>query len=184
MKPKSTFVWIDLEMTGLYPETDHILEVASIITDSDLNILEEGPALVIHQPNEILDTMIERVRQLHEPSGLINEVRASTISVEEAEQETLEAIQRHCERHTGILAGNSVWQDAAFMRKYMPRLMKYLHYRILDVSSVKEIVSSWYPNDPQVFFKKKTAHRAMQDIEESIAELKHYREHFFKNPAE
>ncbi len=184
MARKSTFIWIDLEMTGLFPETDHILEIASIITDSDLNVLEYGPVLVIHQPEEILDTMIERVRQLHEPSGLINEVRASTVTLEEAERETLEAIQRNCERHTGILAGNSVWQDAAFMRKYMPRLMKYLHYRIVDVSSIKEVVSSWYPKDPQVFFEKKTAHRALQDIEESIGELKHYREYFFKHESE
>jgi len=175
------FIWIDLEMTGLLPETDHILEIAVIITDGDLNVLEEGPALVIHQPESVLDTMIDRVRELHEPSGLIDAVRASTVSLQEAEQEALEAIQRNCERHTGILAGNSVWQDAIFMRKYMPRIMKYLHYRIVDVSSVKELVNRWYPNDPNLFFEKKSNHRALQDIQESIAELKHYREYFFKS---
>jgi oligoribonuclease len=184
MARNGTFIWIDLEMTGLFPETDHILEIASIITDGDLNVLDHGPALVIHQPDSILDAMIDRVRELHEPSGLVNEVRASTISVEEAERETLNVIQMHCERHKGILAGNSVWQDAAFMRKYMPRLMKYLHYRIVDVSSVKELVTRWYPNDPNLSFEKKTTHRALQDIEESIAELKHYREHFFKKGGE
>lgn len=180
MNGKGTFIWLDLEMTGLLPETDHIIEIASIITDGDLNVLEHGPALVIHQPESILDTMSEKVRQLHEPYGLIEEVRKSTTSVEEAEQETLYVIQRHCERHKGILAGNSVWQDAAFMRKYMPRLMKYLHYRIVDVSSIKELVTRWYPQDPNIMFEKKATHRALQDIEESIAELKHYRQHFFK----
>src|SRR5271163_1495149 len=179
MANNGRFVWIDLEMTGLFPETDQIIEIASIITDGDLNVLEYGPHIVIHQPESVLDTMIEKVRQMHEPTGLINEVRQSTVTVEEAERETLEAIQRHCERHTAILAGNSVWQDAAFMRKYMPRLMKYLHYRIVDVSSVKELVHRWYPKDPHLSFEKKNTHRALQDIEESIGELKHYREYFF-----
>lgn len=181
MEDKGTFVWIDLEMTGLLPETDQILEIASIITDGDLNVLEYGPALVIHQSEAVLDTMSNKVRQLHEPSGLIEAVRSSIMTVEEAERETLEAIQRHCQRHKGILAGNSVWQDAAFMRKYMPRLMKYLHYRIVDVSSVKELVHRWYPKDSHISFEKKSTHRALQDIEESIAELKHYRDYFFKS---
>jgi len=180
MASKAAFVWIDLEMTGLFPETDHIIEIASIITDSDLNVLEYGPEHVIHQPDSVLDAMIDRVRQLHEPSGLIDEVRKSTISVEEAERETLDVIQRHFERYTAILAGNSVWQDATFMRKYMPRIMKYMHYRIVDVSSVKELITRWYPNDPNIMFEKKKTHRALEDIEESIAELKHYRKHFFK----
>ena len=101
-------------------------------------------------------------------------------SLEEAEQETLQMIQRNCERHIGILAGNSVWQDAAFMRIHMPRIMKYLHYRILDVSSIKEVIKCWYPKDPHLAFEKKSNHRALGDIQESIEELKHYREYFFK----
>lgn len=180
MNDNGRFVWIDLEMTGLFPETDRILEIACIITDGNLNILEEGPSLVIHEPDSVLDAMIDRVRQLHEPSGLIDAVRASTIALEEAEQETLQMIQRHCERHTAILAGNSVWQDAAFMRVHMPRIMKYLHYRIVDVSSIKEVIKRWYPNDPHLSFEKKSNHRALGDIQESIAELSHYREYFFK----
>lgn len=181
MSDNSRFVWIDLEMTGLFPETDHILEIACIITDGQLNILEEGPSLVIHQPESVLEAMIDRVRQLHEPSGLINAVRASTIELQEAEQETLEMIQRNCERHKAILAGNSVWQDAAFMRIHMPRITKYLHYRILDVSSIKEAVKNWYPNDPHLAFEKKGNHRALGDIQESIKELEHYRHYFFKS---
>lgn len=180
IKSETNLVWIDLEMTGLDPETDHIIEIASIITDSQLNVLEYGPAIVIHQSDAILDTMSERVRLLHEPHGLIEEVRGSDIDLERAEQETLHIIKKHCERHTALLAGNSVWQDARFMRKYMPRLMKYLHYRIVDVSSVKELVTRWYPSDPHIFFEKKETHRALQDIEESIAELKHYRKYFFR----
>jgi oligoribonuclease len=181
MSDNARFVWIDLEMTGLFPETDQILEIACIITDGNLNILEEGQSLVIHQPESVLEGMIDRVRQLHQPSGLIDAVRTSTIELEEAEQETLEMIQRNCERHRAILAGNSVWQDAAFMRIYMPRIMKYLHYRIVDVSSIKEVIKNWYPNDPHLLFEKKSNHRALGDIQESIAELKHYREYFFKS---
>lgn len=176
-------VWIDLEMTGLHPTTDHIIEIATIITDSNLDIVAEGPHFVIHQPPIIMDAMTERVRLLHEPHGILDEVAQSTISIEQAEKETYRFIKKHCPIHNARLAGNSVWQDARFLRKYMPSITNYLHYRIIDVSSIKELVARWYPNDPHILFEKSETHRALQDIQESIKELRHYRTYFFKNEA-
>lgn len=178
-KTRSNLIWIDLEMTGLNPEVDAILEIATIVTDSELTILEEGPTFVIHQPESVLDIMDPWVRDLHAKTGLTDEVRASTIPLYEAEHDTLSFIQQHCPPKKGILCGNSVWQDAAFMRRTMPRIINYLHYRIIDVSSVKEILARWYPGNPHLNFKKSDGHRALVDIFASIEELRHYRKYFF-----
>lgn len=175
-------LWLDLEMTGLDPVKDTILEIASIITDNDLNIIEFGPALTIHQPDAILDTMNEWNTKQHTKSGLLASSRASTVSLEQAETDTLHFVQAHCPKWKAILCGNSIHNDQNFLRVHMPRLHDYLHYRLVDVSSVKELLKRWYPNDPQLEFKKSDQHRALIDTEESIAELRHYRTYFFINP--
>lgn len=175
------FVWIDCEMTGLDVAKDVLLEIATIITDTQLTTVIEGPSFVIQQPEEHLQAMIPFVKELHEKSGLTQQVRASTISLHEAQEQTLAFIAQHCAQNEAALAGNSVWQDALFLRKYMPGITDYLNYRIVDVSSVKLLVRQWYPQDPHISFKKAETHRALQDIRESINELKHYREYFF-NP--
>lgn len=175
------FVWIDCEMTGLDITKDVLIEIATIITDTDMNLIEEGPDLVIHQPEQALSDMIPIVQDLHASSGLIDEVRKSTITVAEAEEQTLSFIQKHCQQSQAVLAGNSVWQDRNFLCKYMPRITDFLNYRIVDVSSVKLLVRQWYPNDSNIRFKKAETHRALTDIQESISELKHYKKFFFKS---
>lgn len=175
---EQNLVWIDLEMTGLNPEENVILEIATIITDSDLNILAYGPSLVIHHSDEILDIMDMWSREQHTKSGLLDKVRASRISIQEAAQQTLEFIQQYCIKDTALLAGNSVWQDRAFLRRYMPTIVAYLHYRLIDVTTIKELVSRWYPDS--TLFEKADTHRALEDIKESIDELKYYRKTFFK----
>ena len=175
----NNLIWIDLEMTGLNPEKDVILEIATIITDNFLNILAEGPSLVIFQPKEILDTMDEWPKKQHTKSGLIEKVRNSTVSVKQAEQQTLEFVQQYCTPNTAPLCGNSVYQDRAFLRNYMQNLNSFTHYRLIDVSSVKELVRRWYPQDPHAQFKKTDSHRALTDIHESIEELKQYKKYFF-----
>ena len=179
MNKKDNLVWIDLEMTGLNPEKDVILEIALIITDKNLNIIEEGPSLVIHHEDIVLATMEKPVSEIHAASHLIEKVRESKITVAQAEQQTLDVIKKYCLAETAPLCGNSVWQDRAFLYKYMPTLLSYLHYRIIDVTSFKEVVTRWYSDTPEAFFEKKDTHRALQDIKESIAELKHYRTYFF-----
>ena len=179
MEKETNLVWIDLEMTGLNPDEDVILEIASIVTDSNLNVIEEGPALIMHQPEGKLAAMNDWVQDAHTQSGLINAVRASSITVEQAEEQTLTFLRRHCQPEQALLCGNSIWQDRAFLRRYMPRIIDFLYYRMIDVTSVKEIVSRWYPDDPQAEFEKKDTHRALDDIRESIAELRHYRKYFF-----
>lgn len=172
-------VWLDLEMTGLNITSDVILEIASIITDGNLNIIAQGPSFIINQPEEKLAAMGKWCQDHHGRTGLTDAVRQSTISVEYAAEEILAFIKYYCPIHTGILAGNSVWQDRLFLDKYMPSITKYLHYRIIDVSTIKELVKRWYPQDPTIEYKKSDRHRAMSDVEESIAELKHYRRYFF-----
>jgi oligoribonuclease len=174
------FIWIDCEMTGLEIQKDVLLEIATIITDVDLNIIAEGPELVIHQSDKHLDAMIPLVRDMHKKSGLTEDVRSSAVSLDEAEKQTFEFIQKHCKKEAGVLAGNTVWQDALFLRKYMPRITNFLNYRIVDVSSVKVLVNQWYPKDPYTKFEKAKTHRALADIRESIAELRHYRKYFFR----
>lgn len=179
MQLERKLVWIDLEMTGLNPATDVILEIATIITDGQLNVIAHGPSLVIYHPEEALNRMIDVVRNIHSKSGLINAVRNSSITVAEAERQTLEFIKRHCTHYQGLLAGNSVWNDRNFIAQYMPKIKEYLNYRLIDVTSIKELINQWYPNSPHRDFVKPENHRALEDIEFSIAELAHYKKHFF-----
>jgi oligoribonuclease len=179
MKKKERLIWLDLEMTGLNPEVDVILEIATIITDNQLNLIAEGPSLIIHQNQAALDVMDTWVRNQHTKTGLIDAVIKSSIAPAVAQEETLDFIKKHCPPNDGILCGNSVWQDRAFLRKSMPRIVDYLHYRIIDVSSIKEVVQRWYPGNPHIKFEKPDNHRALEDVRGSIKELAHYRKYFF-----
>lgn len=179
MKASNNLVWIDCEMTGLYVESDVLLEIATIITDSNLNEIKQGPTFVIHQPETVLSSMDSWCRTHHAASGLTQAVRESTTTLEQAEQATLELVMTYCDPQTAVLAGNSVWQDRLFLLKYMPTLMHYMHYRLVDVSSIKELVKRWYPHDPRTDFKKPDNHRALEDIAWSVEELRHYRKNFF-----
>lgn len=178
-KQQANFIWLDLEMTGLNPESDVILEIATIITDPQLNIIAEGPDYVIHYADEVLATMNDWSKEQHELSGLTKAVKNSTISLEQAEQDTFDLIAEFCAPNESMLAGNSVWVDRIFLKKYMPKIVNYLHYKLIDVSSVQQLVQAWYPHNPEVEFKKTESHRALDDIKESIAELLHYRKYFF-----
>ncbi|XP_041865358.1 small fragment nuclease isoform X2 [Melanotaenia boesemani] len=173
-------VWVDLEMTGLDIEKDQIIEMACIITDSDLNVLAEGPNLIIKQPDELLDGMSDWCKEHHGKSGLTQAVRDSKISLEQAEYEFLSFIRQHTPPGQCPLAGNSVHADKRFLDKYMPQFMYHLHYRIVDVSTIKELSRRWYPEEHKLVPQKKASHRALDDILESIKELQYYREHIFK----
>lgn len=177
MLSSGNLVWIDLEMTGLEPDRDVIIEIATIVTDAHLNVIEEGPELVIHQSDEILAGMDEWNTSHHTASGLVDRVRASQITTEMAEARTLTFVQAHCYERKAPLCGNSIWQDRRFLHKYMPNLADYLHYRNVDVTSIKELVARWMPH--LAFPKVESSHRALDDIRVSIEELKHYREHVF-----
>eukprot|EP01102_Stenamoeba_stenopodia_P011914 TRINITY_DN3697_c0_g1_i3.p1 TRINITY_DN3697_c0_g1~~TRINITY_DN3697_c0_g1_i3.p1 ORF type:complete len:201 (-),score=48.12 TRINITY_DN3697_c0_g1_i3:29-589(-) len=144
---KDVLVWIDMEMTGLEPDTDLILEIAVIVTDSELNILAEGPDVAIYQPDSVLDAMNDWCKVHHAQSGLVDRVRASTINVNQAEELVLEFVKKYCDKGKAPLAGNTVHQDKRFLYKYMPTFANYLHYRIVDVSTVKELCRYWYPKD-------------------------------------
>jgi oligoribonuclease len=172
-------VWMDLEMTGLDPEHDTILEIATLITSADLDVVAEGPVLAVHQSPEVLAAMDEWNREHHTASGLTARVLASTVRTDEAEARTLEFVRRYCPQRVSPLCGNSIYQDRRFLARYMPALESYLHYRNIDVSTVKELVRRWYPNGAQPP-EKKHAHLALDDIRESIAELRFYRDNFFK----
>lgn len=176
---KKNLVWIDCEMTGLDPEKDRIIEIATIITTSDLEIVAEGPNLVIHQPLQVLRNMDEWNQKQHKKSGLLDLVISSKISVKKAEKMTLEFIKEYCQPQKSPLCGNAVYHDRRFLIKYMPKLNEYLHYRILDVTTVKILVERWYPKNKNLP-KKKDSHRALQDIRESIEELRFYRKTYFK----
>lgn len=171
-------VWIDMEMSGLEPDKNVILEIATIVTDGDLNVLAEGPNLVIHQPISILRKMDPWNQEHHAKSGLIEAVKASTVTVRRAEQLTLERISEFCKPKKAPLCGNSVHHDRKFLMRYMPKIDAFLHYRHVDVSSIKSLVKRWYPKDKEP--QKGKLHRALSDIRESIAELRYYREHYFK----
>lgn len=179
LKKKEHLIWMDLEMTGLNPDIDVILEIATIITDNQLNIIAEGPALIIHQPHAALDLMDDWVRNQHTKTGLVDAVQKSSMTMAVAQEETLDFIKHYCPPKDGILCGNSVWQDRAFLRKGMPRIVDYLHYRIIDVSSVKELAQRWYPHSQFLKFEKPDNHRALEDVKGSIKELAHYRKYFF-----
>jgi len=171
-------VWMDLEMTGLDPEVDTILEIATLITDGDLNIVAEGPSLAIHQPDSVLEAMNDWCKEHHGGSGLTARVRASTINMSEAEDQTLAFIQKFVPEKTSPLCGNSIHQDRRFLVPYMPKLEAWMHYRNIDVSTIKELGSRWYPSIRAP--RKKAEHLALTDIRESIAELAFYRKYFFK----
>lgn len=172
-------VWLDLEMTGLDPNTDSILEIATIVTDKDLHVLAEGPVLAIHQPDDILDRMDDWNRQHHGESGLIRRVRESQTDEAGAEQRTLAFLQEWVSHGTSPLCGNSICQDRRFLYRCMPKLEAFFHYRNLDVSTLKELAARWAP-EVKDSFKKQNCHRALDDIRESIAELRHYRGHLLK----
>ena len=174
-------VWIDLEMTGLDPGKEGILEIASIVTDSDLKVLAEGPRLAIHQAAKLLKAMGPWNRTQHRASGLLEEVRQSKISVKKAEKMTLDFLKKFCKRGKSPLCGNAVHHDRRFIVKYMPKLHRFLHYRHVDVSSIKDLIQRWYPRDRNQP-KKSASHRALADIRESIEELRYYRENYFKRP--
>ena len=173
----NALVWIDLEMTGLNPEQDRIIEIATIITDSELNIIAEGPVIAISQPKELLTQMDEWNTRTHTETGLIERVQASSYTESLAEDATLDFIQRFVPRNRSPLCGNSICQDRRFLARYMKRLEQYVHYRNLDVSTIKELARRWAP---AVYsgFSKRNSHKAVEDIRESIAELRYYREHF------
>lgn len=173
-------VWLDLEMTGLIVETDVILEIATVITDGNLDVIAEGPSLVIHQPEEKLTAMGKWCQDQHGKTGLIEAVRQSNILLHQAEETVFTFLKQHCTPATGVLSGNTVWQDRVFLDKYMPRISSYLHYRIIDVSSIKELARRWYPDNKNTEFKKSDRHRALSDVYESIAELQHFRKNFFR----
>ena len=179
MASNTHLVWMDLEMTGLYPERDVIIEIATLVTDADLNIIAEGPELVIHQPLEVLEAMDEWNTTHHSQSGLWDKVLASTIDMAEAERLTLAFVEQHVGRREAPLCGNSIWQDRRFLHKYMSTLAEYLHYRSVDVSSIKELVRRWLPDAKYPI--KRSAHRALDDIRESVEELRHYRTHVFRS---
>lgn len=178
MKYSEHLVWIDLEMTGLDPDQDTILEIATIVTDSQLNIVAEGPNLAIYQEEDLLDAMDDWNTKHHTQSGLVDRVLDSSIDMSDAEDQTLQFIMEFVAVKSAPLCGNSIHQDRRFLRKYMPRLHDYLHYRNIDVSSIKELVKRWYPEDRQPPRKRNT-HQALDDIRESIEELIYYREHIF-----
>ena len=172
----TNLIWIDLEMTGLQPEQDVIIEIATIVTDAHLNILAEGPVIAVHQADETLEKMDEWNTTQHGNSGLTERVRASTISAQEAEQATLAFLRKWVPAGKSPICGNSICQDRRFLARWMPELEAYFHYRNLDVSTLKILAQLWQP-EVAAGFKKKGAHLALDDIQESIEELSYYREH-------
>ncbi len=173
-------VWMDLEMTGLDPDRERIIEIAVLVTDSDLNILAEGPELVVHQDDAILAAMDDWNRKHHGESGLVDRVRASTVTDASAEESIVAFLREHVGEREAPLAGNSIHQDRRFLRRYMPRVDAHLHYRLVDVSTVKELVARWHPDVYAKRPHKLGTHRALDDIRESIAELRYYRAAAFK----
>jgi oligoribonuclease len=177
-RSKKHLIWVDCEMTGLDPVNDVLLEIATIVTDYDLNVIAVGPELAIKQSEARLKGMDAWNRRTHAKSGLIERVRSEGVAAAEAERQTLAFVKKYCYAGTAPLAGNSVGHDKRFLARYMPDFAKFLHYRIVDVSSIKVLVREWY-GDKYKVPQKPEVHRAMADIEESIAELRYYREHVF-----
>ena len=175
-------IWIDLEMTGLIPESDRIIEIATIVTDSDLNVLAEGPVHAIHQPDDVLARMDEWNTTHHGDSGLTDRVRRSSTTAAQAERDTLAFLSDWVEAGASPMCGNSICQDRRFLARYMPTLEAYFHYRNLDVSTIKELCKRWAP-EVAAGVEKASLHIALSDIRDSIAELVHYRRHFFIEPA-
>jgi oligoribonuclease len=176
---KDNLVWIDLEMTGLDPDKDSIIEIATIVTDKELTVLAEGPALAIHQEDAVLESMDDWNRRTHGASGLIERVRASTLDERQAEQATLDFVRQYTDQGTSPMCGNSICQDRRFMVRCMPELAAFFHYRNLDVSTLKILAHLWMPEIGDRF-EKQSVHLALADIHDSIRELRFYREQFFK----
>lgn len=174
-------VWLDMEMTGLNPEVERIIEVAVVVTEPDLTIVAEGPVLVIHQSDDILNAMDKWNKGTHGKSGLIDKVKASTLTETQAEDELIAFLKQHVPAGKSPLCGNTVSQDRRFMYKYMPKFEQFFHYRTIDVSTLKELARRWRP-ELLKGFEKRSKHEALADIHESIDELKYYREHFINLP--
>jgi oligoribonuclease len=174
---KNRLVWLDMEMSGLNPNTRRVLEVATIITDINLETIATGPVLVVHQDDTVLTTMDQWNIEHHGESGLIERVRKSVLSERDVENQTIQFLEKHLKKKDSPLCGNTIGQDRRFLLKYMPELDDFFHYRSIDVSSLKELVMRWYPSLPR--FKKQSKHTALEDIKESIEELKYYRKHCF-----
>jgi oligoribonuclease len=178
-KDSNNLLWLDLEMTGLDISADVIVEVACVVTNKDLEVIAPEISLVIYQPDNVLAHMKTEVREMHTRSGLIDRIKESTTSLQQAEQEVLSLLQEHCKPQTTIMCGNSIWQDRYFLMKYMPRVIVFLHYRMIDVTTIKELVRRWYDIVPEIVLKKKEQHRALDDVHESIYELKFYKKKYF-----
>lgn len=172
-------VWMDMEMTGLDPEKERIIEIATIVTDSELEVVAEGPVLAVRQPESLLEAMDDWNQRHHSSSGLLQRLREQGVTEREAEAATLAFLEKHVEKKRSPLCGNTIWQDRRFLTRYMPTLEDYLHYRMVDVSSIKELVQRWRP-DLVAGFNKKNEHTALADVRESIEELRYYRTHFLR----
>lgn len=175
----NNLIWIDLEMTGLNPEADRIIEIATLVTDADLNVLAEGPVRAIQQPGELLQAMDEWNTKQHNASGLVERVLASEVDEKRAEQETLDFLAQYVPKSCSPMCGNSICQDRRFLARYMPRLEAWFHYRHIDVSTLKELARRWAPGVIDGF-SKQSSHLAMDDIRDSVRELGHYRNSLFR----
>jgi oligoribonuclease len=174
----NNLIWIDMEMTGLDPEKERIIEIATIVTDSKLNLVAEGPVFAVHQSQELLDGMDNWNTKQHNSSGLVPRVQQSTVTEAQAEADTIAFLKKYVPAGRSPMCGNSIYQDRRFLYRYMPELEKFFHYRLIDVSTVKELAQRWAP---RVYggLQKESKHLALSDIRDSIEELKYYREHFF-----
>lgn len=180
---RQRLIWIDLEMTGLDPNRERIIEIATLVTDADLNTVAEGPVIAVHQPDALLDAMDEWNTRTHGASGLVQRVKESRVDTAEAERRTLEFLAAHVEAGASPMCGNSIHQDRRFLEREMPELLAFFHYRNLDVSTLKELAKRWNPG-ALAGFQKRNVHLAMDDIRESIAELAHYRTTLLKTADE
>jgi oligoribonuclease len=179
MSRKENLIWIDLEMTGLDPEVNRIIEIATVVTDKELTVLAEGPVIAVHQADDVMTSMDEWNTRQHTSSGLTERVRASTVTELEAERLTLEFLRQHVDQGASPICGNSICQDRRFLVRYMPELAAFFHYRNLDVSTLKILAKLWLP-EVSSRFEKKSVHLALADIHDSIRELRFYREHLFR----